>query len=220
LSYVNRNLIYIQQTEMKPFSEACEQNKSPILAVLQQYFTSVSNVLEIGSGTGQHAVFFAAQLPHLQWLTSEVTELHAGIHAWLDEAHLPNVSPPLELDVNQPDWPVVRVDAIFSANTVHIMDWSSVEKMFAGIGRVLQTRGVFCLYGPFNYEGNYTSDSNARFDQWLKQRDPGSGIRDFEALNILAQQHGMAFLADHVMPVNNRILVWRKLHASNEKAQE
>lgn len=195
---------------MKPFSEACEQNKLPILAVLQQHFVNVHTVLEIGSGTGQHAVFFASQLPHLQWLTSEVAELHSGIHAWLDQARLPNVSQPLELDVNQPNWPVEGVDAIFSANTVHIMDWSSVQNMFAGIGRVLQTQGVFCLYGPFNYQGGYTSDSNARFDMWLKQRDPRSGIRDFEALNALAQQYGMTLRTDHAMPANNRTLVWEK----------
>jgi len=195
---------------MKPFSEACEQNKQPILAVLQQHFVDVHTVLEIGSGTGQHAVFFASKLPHLQWLTSEVAELHSGIHAWLGEARLPNLSQPLELDVNQPDWPVERVDAIFSANTVHIMDWPSVQNMFAGIGRVLQTQGVFCLYGPFNYQGGYTSDSNARFDMWLKQRDPRSGIRDFEALNTLAQQHGMTLRTDHAMPANNRTLVWGK----------
>ena len=195
---------------MKPFSEACEQNKQPILAVLQQHFAAVQSVLEIGSGTGQHAVFFGAQLPHLQWLTSEVAELHAGICAWLDEAYLLNVSRPVALDVNQAVWPVDRVDAVFSANTVHIMDWPSVEKMFAGIGRVLQTHGVFCLYGPFNYQGGYTSDSNARFDMWLKQRDPRSGIRDFEALNALAQQHGMTLRADHAMPANNRTLVWEK----------
>ena len=201
---------------MKPFSEACEQNKHPILAVLQQYFTDVSNVLEIGSGTGQHAVFFAAELPHLNWLASEVAEHHPGVNAWLEEAGLANLTGPVELDVNQPDWPVNKIEAVFSANTVHIMDWSSVENMFAGIGKILQTEGVFCLYGPFNYEGNYTSDSNARFDQWLKQRDPASGIRDFEALNILAQQHGMALLADHVMPVNNRVLVWQKLQSDDE----
>ena len=196
---------------MKPYSEACEQNKRPILEVLQQYFADVSRVLEIGSGTGQHAVFFAGQLPHLQWLTSDVIELHPGVSAWLDEAGLSNTIGPLELDVNQPAWPVNEVDAVFSANTVHIMDWPSVEKMFAGIGQVLQVEGMFCLYGPFNYAGNYSSDSNARFDLWLKQRDPRSGIRDFEALDTLAQQHGMALLADHAMPVNNRTLVWRKL---------
>ena len=196
---------------MKPFSEACEQNKQPILAVLQRYLEDVRTVLEIGSGTGQHAVFFAAQFPHLQWLTTEVNELHSGIRAWLDEAGLSNTVGPLSLNVNQSIWPVNEIDAVFSANTVHIMDWSSVENMFVGIGRVLRRGGVFCLYGPFNYEGNYTSDSNARFDQWLKQRDPASGIRDFQALNSLAQQHGLALLADHAMPVNNRTLVWQKL---------
>lgn len=196
---------------MKPFSEACEQNKYPILTVLQQYFAEVQTVLEIGSGTGQHAVFFAEQFPHLQWLTSEVDALRDGIRIWLDEAQLPNVSPPLELDVNQPVWPVDQVDAVFSANTVHIMDWPSVESMFAGIDRVLQAQGVFCLYGPFNYQGNYTSDSNARFHMWLKQRDPRSGIRDFEALNALARQYGMVLRADHAMPANNRTLVWEKI---------
>ena len=204
---------------MKPFSEACEQNKHPILAVLQQYFADASRVLEIGSGTGQHAVFLAGQLPHLQWLTSEVAELHSGIRAWQDEAGLNNISGPVELDVNQPVWPVNAVDAVFSANTVHIMDWPSVEKMFAGIGQVLQVEGMFCLYGPFNYAGNYSSDSNARFDLWLRQRDPRSGIRDFEALNTLSQQHGMELLADHAMPVNNRTLVWRKVPTNNEKPQ-
>ena len=195
---------------MKPFSEACEQNKYPILAVLQQYFAEVQTVLEIGSGTGQHAVFFADQFPHLQWLTSEVEPLRDGIRIWLDEAQLPNVLPPLELDVNQPDWPVDQVDAVFSANTVHIMDWPSVENMFAGIGRVLKAQGVFCLYGPFNYQGSYTSDSNARFDLWLKQRDPRSGIRDIEAINALARLYGMVLCADHAMPANNRTLVWEK----------
>lgn len=203
---------------MKPFSDACEQNKRPILAVLQQHFVEVSNVLEIGCGTGQHAVFFAAQLPHLRWLTSEVTEFHPGIKAWLDEAGLSNIAGPVALDVNQSDWPVTEIEAVFSANTVHIMDWPSVENMFAGIGCVLQPRGVFCLYGPFNYKGKYSSDSNAQFDQWLKQRDPRSGIRDFEALNILAQQNGMELVADHAMPVNNRTLVWQKLAASDEKS--
>ena len=202
---------------MKPFSEACEQNKRPILAVLQQYFAAARSVLEIGSGTGQHAVYFAAELPHLIWLTSEVAESHPGISAWLEEADLENTEGPLELDVNQADWPIDKIEAIFSANTVHIMDWPSVENMFAGIGRSLQAGGIFCLYGPFNYEGEFTSDSNARFDQWLKQRDPASGIRDFEALTLLAQQHGMALLADHAMPVNNRTLVWQKLAAADEQ---
>ncbi|MCG6887455.1 MAG: class I SAM-dependent methyltransferase [Proteobacteria bacterium] len=195
---------------MKPFSESCEQNKQPILEVLQQHLASARRVLEIGSGTGQHAVFFAAQLPHLHWLASDVPANHPGIDAWIGEAGLANLSGPLALDVNQPDWPVVDCDAVFSANSAHIMDWPSVQNMFAGIGRVLETGGVFCLYGPFNYEGRYTSDSNARFDAWLKARDPASGIRDFETLAALAEDAGLTFIADHAMPANNRILVWRK----------
>ncbi|MCG6936519.1 MAG: class I SAM-dependent methyltransferase [Proteobacteria bacterium] len=195
---------------MKPFSESCEQNKQPILEVLQQHLASARRVLEIGSGTGQHAVFFAAQLPHLHWLASDVPANHPGIDAWMGEAGLANLSGPLALDVNQPDWPVVDCDAVFSANSAHIMDWPSVQNMFAGIGRVLEAGGVFCLYGPFNYEGRYTSDSNARFDAWLKARDPASGIRDFETLAALAEDAGLTFIADHAMPANNRILVWRK----------
>jgi SAM-dependent methyltransferase len=195
---------------MKPFSESCEQNKQPILEVLQQHLASARRVLEIGSGTGQHAVVFAAQLPHLHWLASDVPANHPGIDAWMGEAGLANLSGPLALDVNQPDWPVVDCDAVFSANSAHIMDWPSVQNMFAGIGRVLEAGGVFCLYGPFNYEGRYTSDSNARFDAWLKARDPASGIRDFETLAALAEDAGLTFIADHAMPANNRILVWRK----------
>ena len=196
---------------MKPFSEACEQNKQPILTVLQQHFADRQTVLEIGSGTGQHAVFFAAQLPHLRWLTSEILDMHEGIRAWMAEAQLSNVEQPLELDVNQAEWPVKQVDAVFSANTVHIMAWPSVENMFAGIGRILQRHGVFCLYGPFNYQGTYTSDSNARFDQGLKQRDPRSGIRDVDDVQVLADAAQLELINDHEMPVNNRTLVWRKL---------
>ena len=195
---------------MKPFSESCEENKAPILAVLKEQFVDVKQVLEIGSGTGQHAVYFAQALPYLHWQPSDVAEYLPGINLWLGEAELENVSTPLCLDVNQPDWPAQKYDAVFSANTTHIMDWGSVEKMFVGIGEVLNPGGRFCLYGPFNYNGQYTSESNARFDQWLKLRDPRSGIRDFEKLNNLAQQNGMILIKDYEMPVNNRTLVWQK----------
>lgn len=195
---------------MKPFSESSEENKQPILAVLQNYFSQVSEVLEIGSGTGQHAVFFAAQFPHLQWICSDRAENLPGIQLWLDEAQQANIQGPHPLDVNQPEWPVQQVAAVFSANTVHIMDWPSVEVMFGKIGQLLQAGGVFCLYGPFNYHGTFTSDSNARFDQWLKDRDPRSGIRDIDDLQRLAQNAGLELIQDHEMPVNNRTLVWRK----------
>jgi cyclopropane fatty-acyl-phospholipid synthase-like methyltransferase len=194
----------------KPFAESCEQNKRVILAVLEKLFIEPGTVLEIGSGTGQHAVFFAANLPHLQWQPSDQDENHTGIRAWLEEAALDNVFDPLSLDVRQPYWPVERVDYIFSANTLHIMSWAAVQDMFTGLGQVLARDGLLVLYGPFNYDGAYTSDSNARFDQWLRERDPLSGIRDFTELDKLAGKAGLGFVQDYQMPANNRILVWQK----------
>ncbi|MCK5723463.1 MAG: DUF938 domain-containing protein [Gammaproteobacteria bacterium] len=195
---------------MKPFAESSEQNKIPIYAVLKRYYHNIETVLEIGSGTGQHAVFFAQQFPNLTWFTSDQAEYHGGIQMWQDESLLPNIDGPLLLDVNQANWPEIRMDAVFSANTVHIMGWPSVENMFTGIGRVLNKGGFFCLYGPFNYDEKFSSESNARFDVWLKQCDPVSGIRDFSALQILANKTGLEFVEDIEMPVNNRILVWQK----------
>ena|SRR3990172_1343005 len=195
---------------MKPYAEACEQNKGPILSVLREVFAARTKILEIGSGTGQHAVYFGHHLPHLIWQTSDLAEHHHGIRLWLNEAHLPNVLPPLELDVASDQWPIDHVDGVFSANAIHIMSWPCVEKMFAGIGRVLAEGGVLCLYGPFNYGGKFTSDSNARFDAWLKMRDPASGVRNFEDVDRLAQAQGLRLLQDYAMPVNNRTLVWEK----------
>lgn len=196
---------------MKPFSESCEQNKRPILGVLKQLFITSKTVLEIGSGTGQHAVFFAEQMPSLTWLPSDQLQYHEGIKQWLGDSGLSNIQSPILLDVNQSDWPDIEVDAIFSANTVHIMDWLSVEKMFKGIRETLKTGGLFCLYGPFNYAGKFTSESNARFDQWLKQRDPASGVRDFEAIQCLANKVGLEIIDDIDMPANNKILAWKKV---------
>ena len=195
---------------MKPYSESCDQNRAPILEVLRIELADRERLLEIGSGTGQHAVYFAPEFPGLLWQTSDMADMHAGIHAWLAEQGCSNILPPLTLDVYRDSWPATSYDAVFSANTAHIMDWQSVECLFAGIGRVLQPGGVFCLYGPFNYAGAYTSESNARFDAWLKARDPHSGIRDFEALQELAEKAGMKLKEDYEMPANNRTLVWSK----------
>jgi len=195
---------------MKPYSESCEQNRAPILEVLRIELAGRERLLEIGSGTGQHAVYFAPEFPELLWQTSDMADMHAGIHAWLAEQGCGNILPPLALDVCRDSWPRASYDAVFSANTAHIMDWKSVQCLFAGIGRVLQAGGVFCLYGPFNYAGAYTSESNARFDAWLKARDPHSGIRDFEALQGLAGMAGMKLKEDYGMPANNRTLVWSK----------
>lgn len=199
---------------MKPYAESSENNKVPILAVLREILTEPMRVLEIASGTAQHAVYFGRELPHLTWQPSELAHNLAGIQAWLDEARLSNVLTPLAIDVSDESWPVSGVDAIFNANTVHIVSWPKVECMFTNIGRVIAPGGYVCLYGPFNYGGKFTSESNARFDAWLKSRDPNSGVRDFEAVNQLAALHGLHLLRDIAMPSNNRMLVWR-MHEIN-----
>jgi SAM-dependent methyltransferase len=192
----------------KPYSEACEQNKEPILTVLRETFTEPGLILEIGTGTGQHAVHFARELPHLDWQPTDQADGLPGIQLWITEADLPNLRQPLALNTCHEPWPISQAAGAFSANTTHIMDWLAVENLFRGIGRVLQPGGAFCLYGPFNYGGHYTSASNAEFDAFLKQRDSASGIRDFNDLDRLAQENGLRFQRDYPMPVNNHILVW------------
>lgn len=194
----------------KPWSEACERNRGPILEVLRVAFADASRVLEIGAGTGQHAVFFAAALPQLVWQSSDVAANLPGIAAWRDAADLPNLLAPLELDVDAADWPVGAVDGLFSANTLHIMSWSSVRNFFRGVGRVLEPGGVLVVYGPFSYGGRHTAESNARFDAFLRARDPLSGVRDFDDVDALARTQGLALLADQLLPANNRALVWRR----------
>lgn len=194
----------------KPYVASCDQNRQPILEVLESLLPAPARVLEIGSGTGQHAVYFARLMPHLTWVTSDQRLYHPGIRLWLDEAALPNTLGPLPLDVLSDSWPAGPFDAVFSANTAHIMRWSAVEALFAGVGGILAPDGLFALYGPFNYGQKYTSDSNARFDRWLKTQDPMSGIRDFEDLDRLAGDAGMELHGDFEMPANNRTLCWRK----------
>jgi len=191
----------------KPDAPSCLRNREPILGVLREHFADRRTVLEIGSGTGQHAIFFAAALRHLNWQTSEQRESLPGILAWLDEAALPNTPAPLELDV-MGAWPTQRYDAIFSANTLHIMSWANVECMFARLPEVMTGDAVLAIYGPFNYAGHFTSESNATFDAWLKQSGAHRGIRDFEAVDALAGKAGLTLLEDRAMPSNNRCLVW------------
>lgn len=201
---------------MKPFSEACERNREPILAVLREAFAapaSVRTVLEIGSGTGQHAVYFAEQLPDVTWQCSDLSEHHAGINAWIDDAPCANVLRPLALDVREAVWPIMdveAVDAVYTANTLHIMDSASVEATFRGIACIVRGGGVVVAYGPFNYQGAFTSASNARFDAILRARGVGSALRDFEVVDALARGAGLTLVRDVPMPANNRTLVWRK----------
>jgi cyclopropane fatty-acyl-phospholipid synthase-like methyltransferase len=193
----------------KPHSPACARNRDPILAVLRRHFGDRHRVLEIGSGTGEHAVHFAAALPHLTWQTADVAENVPGINLWLADAHLPNLPPPVILDVNR-TWPALRFDAAFSANTLHIMSWPEVQRLFAGLDEVLEPDAIVAIYGPFNYLGRYTSASNAAFDTSLKLRSPSMGIRDFEAVDRLAQSIGLVLVEDCAMPANNRTLVWHR----------
>ncbi len=196
---------------MKPIADSCIENQRPILTVLRQLLPGRTTLLEIGSGTGQHAVYFAPQFPALQWQTSDREENHTAIHAWLADEGATNILPPHTLDVLQP-WPIESqsFDAVFSANTAHIMSWQAVEAMFTGVAKILNEDGLFILYGPFNYKGRYSTEGNARFDSWLRQRDPLSGIRDVEAMHQCAAAHGLQPYRDFAMPANNRLLVWRK----------
>lgn len=195
---------------MKPYSDACERNRDPILKVLQEWFVGSGSVLEIGSGTGQHAVHFARHLPQLTWIATDREENLAGIRQWFDEAALPNLRGPLRLDVREEAWPVTRASYAYSANTAHIMSWPEVEAMFAGVGAVLDPAGKFCLYGPFNRDGRFTSDSNRAFDESLRARDPAMGVRDDQALIALGRRHGLSLVADYALPANNRLLVWNE----------
>ncbi len=195
--------------DAKPYAEACERNRDPILGVLRRHFADRRHVLEIGSGTGQHAVHFAAALPGLIWQTSDLAPNLPGIGRWIEEAGLANLPPPLALDVFGP-WPDARFDAVFTANTLHIMSWEGVCALFAALARSLTADGALAVYGPFNYDGAFTSASNAAFDAWLKRRSADSGIRDFAAVDALARSIGLRLAEDCPMPANNRTLIWRR----------
>jgi len=200
----------------KPHSPSCDRNRDPILAVLREHFADRRTVLEIGSGTGQHAVHFAAAMPWLRWQCSDHEGGLGGIRLWLDEAGLTNTPPPFALQAVLTPEPGLapplssRYDAVFSANTLHIMGRPEVQALFAGLATALTDDAVLAVYGPFNEDGGFTSDSNREFDGWLKARDPRSGIRDVEAVRALAEDIGLRSIADVAMPANNRMLVWRR----------
>jgi hypothetical protein len=191
---------------MLPFSEACERNKAPILDVLAIAFCDRAQVLEIGSGTGQHAVHFATHLSHLIWHPTEQLAYLADLGARVKLEGPRNLRAPTVLDVSQTIWPVRSADAVFTANTLHIMSWPEVTAMFRGLDAVLPSGGILCVYGPFRYDGRYTSASNQDFDRMLQERDPNSGLRDIRAVTVLAEQHGLRLRVDHDLPANNRLL--------------
>ena len=191
---------------MLPLSEACERNKQPILEVLRTAFADRKQVLEIGSGTGQHAVHFAAQLSHLVWHPTEQLAYLPDLAARVKLEGSRNLRQPTVLDVKQTVWPLRSVDAVYTANTLHIMGWAEVVAMFRGLDTLLTPDGVLCVYGPFRYDGRYTSDSNRDFDRMLQDRDPLSGLRDVSEVSKLAARHGLKLRTDHDLPANNRLL--------------
>jgi SAM-dependent methyltransferase len=197
---------------LKQSSPSCERNKDFILSVLQEVLPDSGTVLEVGSGTGQHAVYFSARLPQLVWQPTDLPENFPSIRAWTAEAGLSNLRAPLELDLlaSAEHWPVTSAAAIVCINTVHIVAWQGVENLFAGAGRVLSPGGVMVVYGAYRYATRPLEPSNETFDQWLKARDPASGVRAFEAVNALAQQHGLVLVGDRAMPGNNRTIWWIK----------
>jgi len=197
----------------KPFSPACENNRDPILALLMPLLADKSSVLEIGSGTGQHAVWFAKNMPQLRWQTSDLQHNHAGINQWLNAYPSPNLLAPIELDMLDTvgsNWPNGGFDCIYSANTAHIMPWEAVVNMLAQVGLRLCSNGLFCLYGPMQYQGVIEPQSNRDFDASLQQQTSHMGIREFHQINRLAAEAGLVLLDDHAMPANNRLLVWQK----------
>lgn len=194
----------------RPFSQACENNKQPILAILARYLIEPTQVLEIGSGTGQHGYFFAEQLPHITWQTSDLAENHEGILAWVDSYVGDNLLPPFELNVAQFPSDLTAIGAVYTANTAHIMSWDQAIQMIRGVGSLLPSGGLWIIYGPFNYEGQFTSESNANFNDWLKAQATHRAIRDFEAVCEEAKAVGLSLLEDCSMPANNRCLVFQK----------
>ncbi|MBI3228853.1 MAG: DUF938 domain-containing protein [Burkholderiales bacterium] len=198
----------------KRHSPACERNREPIFTVLQTVFAQRQQVLEIGSGTGQHAVYFGPDLPHLRWHTSDLAASHPSILAWQQEFPAPNVLPPVLLDCSEAEWPLALagqgIDAIYSANTCHIMPWPCVQNLLRGASRLLPAGGLLAIYGPFNIDGQFTSASNAEFDAMLQARGVGSGLRDKGDMLACAGEAGLTFVQDYEMPANNRLLLWRK----------
>jgi len=191
----------------KPFSQACENNKAPILQIISEVFANTRYVLEIGSGTGQHACYFAKHLTHLIWQPTDKAENILGINLWQEQAQLANLSPALMLNICDEQWPCDTIEAVFTANTIHIMSEQEVQIGFDQLCKRLNPKALMCIYGPFNYNGNYTSDSNARFDLWLKSQNPLSGIKNIEDIVSLTASRGLSLINDFNMPANNRLLV-------------
>lgn len=192
----------------KPFSQACENNKSVILAELSKHFAGSSKVLEIGTGSGQHAVHLAAQLPHLDWYCADQPEYHNGINAWIDDFPSTNLHRPVALSFPHDSLPDGEFDAAFTANTAHIMLTHQVQSMMHKVAEKLPSHGVFCQYGPFTINGEFSSQSNIDFHHHLIDIGCG-GYKGIEQMQAWAPALRLSEVV--TMPANNLLLVWHKL---------
>jgi len=189
---------------------AVARNREPILAVLRDVLSTPGTVLEIASGSGEHAVYFASVFPHLVWQpTDPDAQARASIAAHAAQVRLPNLLVPLELDAAAAVWPVARADAVVSINMIHIAPWSATEGLMAGAARLLPAGGPLYLYGPYREHGQHTAPSNAAFDESLKARDPAWGVRDLDEVTALAAHHGLALERTVPMPANNLSVIFR-----------
>jgi len=199
---------------IKAFSQAADNNKQHIAEVLKLYITEHDNILEIGSGTGQHAAFFATYFPSVFWHTSDLQCNHASINEWLSGSQHENALRPIELDISiKSQWPTAHYDMVFSANTAHIMAWEHVRLMLEMAASVLPRQGWLILYGPFNVNNRFTSHSNAQFNHYLKSQNTQMGLRNIEAIEENALQHGLSLMRIHDMPAHNKILALQQISA-------
>ncbi|MCB0376935.1 MAG: DUF938 domain-containing protein [Bdellovibrionales bacterium] len=196
--------------EQKPYAPSCDKNTDPILEVLKLYLPEQKSLLEFGAGTGQHAIAMAPHFPNIVWTISDREENHKGIQLWLQDFPRVNLRGPLSFDIDRDTFPEGHFDTVFTANTLHILSWEQNLKLYSLLGESLPNESLFLVYGAFNYNGNFTSESNQRFEQWLKNRDPKSGIRDFESVSSELFKVGFDLIRDHEMPANNRLLVFKK----------
>ena len=195
---------------MEGFSQAADNNKTPILDVLKDWLKPGASVLEIGSGSGQHAIHFSQALSNIQWLPSDRPAVQSLLQHNAQQYGSSNLLIPITLDLAEPEWPASQIDAVYSANVLHIVSTDLGETMIKGAAQCLKADGLFILYGPFRYEGSFTTPSNAEFDDWLRLRDPNSGIRDFEWVDDLARAGDLVLKEDRSMPANNQCLVFQK----------
>lgn len=202
----------------KPFSPSCERNRDVILDVLQNYITKDDKrVLEIGAGTGQHAIYFAPHFAHVKWYPTDLAKNLGGMNLWLKDAGISNIQKAQALDVSKDDFPKLKFDVVFTANTLHIMHWKETKSFIKLLGLRLRENSRAIFYGPFKYNGEFTSESNEIFDRTLKTNDPQSGIRSVEDINNAMIKNGFKLLQDISMPANNQILIYSRLEFVKEK---